>query len=223
MKTISIPVNDRPHLLAKCLASIRACPTWREWRIVFSCEPPVREVTEQQLVTTPNAHVSRNSTKLGCWSNTFLACELAYSLDSEFNLYVEDDIVISDDTLSMCDQFIALKKPGVIVLRRPFALEDQSKPSVINRCQSGLFGDGFAYPRHLWPKIRSAWFNSGDGHAMWDWAVERGISWMDQWRPFIPRAQNIGFYGTHAAGGTDPNRHSPCYSGPPVTQFTFAP
>jgi len=223
MKTISIPVNDRPHLLAKCLASIRACPTWREWTIVFSCEPPVKEATEQLMIATPGAHISRNSVKLGCWSNTFLACEIAHALGSTFNLYLEDDLVISPDTLRMCDAFIAEMKPGIIALRRPATSEDANQPSMIDRCKSGLFGDGFGFPRRLWIKIRAAWFDNGDGHPMWDWSVERGISWMDQWRPLIPRSTNIGLHGTHAAGAYDPNRHSPCYGGIPVSKFTFGP
>jgi len=221
LKTISIPVNNRPDLLARCLASIRACPTWREWRIVFSCEPTSNVAIEHQLITTPNAHISRNSVKLGCWSNTFLACEIAHALGSDFNLYLEDDLIISSDTLALCDYF-ADNAAGVLCLRTPES-RASDKPSTLMDIRGGLFGDGFAYHGNQWPSIRAGWFAATDNkHLMWDWCLERFLSENAQWRPLVSRSQNIGLHGTHAAGEYDPNRHSPCYSGTPVTKFVFS-
>lgn len=223
MKTISIPVNDRPHFLAKCLASIRACPTWREWKIVFCCEPPIKEATEQQLVTTPNAHICLNSTKLGCWANTFHAATVAMALGSELNLYLEDDYLITTDTLTMIDEWSKEKTEGVICLRRPHKEQKYEFPSVVEICRSGLFGCGFAWRSDMWPMIRMAWFEDCEvspGH-MWDISVAKALEFTDQWRPAVSRSFGIGIQGTHSVNGLDHNLFGPAYSGEPVNKFIF--
>lgn len=223
MKTISIPVNDRPKLLSKCLASIRACPTWREWRIVFSCEPPVREATEQLMIATPGALISRNAVKLGCWENTFHAASVAMAMGSTINLYLEDDYLITPDALTLVDQWDESGHDGVLCLRRWHGDQQFDKPSTVSPANNGLFGCGFAWRSKLWPRIRSGWFYPG---TMWDISIASYVwnTGILQWRPLVNRSNGIGLNGTHTLrGGADLNLFGPSYDGEPVTRFTFTP
>lgn len=221
MKTISIPTNDRIDTLSRCLASIQAAIGHEEWMLVFSCEPNQRVLDLIAGISWCQKMVSRNACKMGCWPNTFLAANFAMQLGSEFNLYLEDDIVISRDTLILADQFRRTNHK-VLALRRPEA-NLTNEPNTARVFSGGLFGDGFAWRKDLWPVIRSLWFQPSDtGFSMWDWSMEHGLrnQCIQQVRPCLNRSQNIGLVGTHQRG-FDPNRHSACYAGEPVTSFRF--
>lgn len=224
MKTISIPTNDRPDYLRRVLSSISRADRCEDWVIAFSCEPNV-EVRKFITSLSIPYYASFNSTRRGCWVNTFLAVDFAMSIGSDFNLYLEDDVVISPDALVLCDEFARqLNHKDVLVLRRPHDAQtdqiDRVTPVI-----SGLFGDGFAFSREMWPAIRAGWFS--DKMAMWDWSVQEYLISRSleivQWRPCVNRSQNIGVQGTHTTHGTDPNHFSPCYSGTPVKEFRFEP
>lgn len=223
MKTISIPVNDRPELLAKCLTSIRACPTWREWRIVFSCEPPVREATEQLMIATAGALISRNAVKLGCWENTFHAASVAMAMGSTLNLYLEDDYLITPDTLTLVDQWDASRHDGILCLRRWHGDQQFDKAAIASPASNGLLGCGFAWRSDLWEEVRSGWFHLAQ---MWDISLAAHLAdrHIHQWRPLVNRSHGIGINGTHTLhGGADLNLFGPAYSGEPITRFTFEP
>ena len=218
MKTISIPVNDRPHLLREVLSSIRANSGWRDWRIVFSCEPPVKEVTEQLMIGIHDALTSRNAVKLGCWANTFHAASVAMELGSELNLYLEDDYLISKDALALVDQWSQAVNGGVLCLRRPHEKQDSFLPRIVTPYQSGLFGCGFAWTAQDWPIVRKQWNTVA---PMWDIAME-GLP-LTQWRPLLNRSHGIGTTGTHSRNGDDLNLFGPAYEGEPVDKFIFLP
>lgn len=221
MKTISIPTNDRLNLLECCLESIRAAIGVDEWTLVFNCEPNQPVCDYVSRISWAPVYFNRNPVQMGCWVNTFLAANFAMSLGSDFNLYLEDDIIISRDALALTNQF--WKTPyHVLCLRRPEKVITK-EPDRVSAFKGGLLGDGFAWRKELWPVIRSLWFGrSHQGFSMWDWSLEDGMKAanISQCRPCMNRSQNIGISGTHQRG-YDPNRHSPCYGGPPVANFRF--
>lgn len=228
MKTISIPVNNRPDCLRAVLASIRACPTWRDWTIVFSCEPKQPHETDQLLRTIPKAIAANNPIKLGCWANTFAAAQLAMSAGSTINLYLEDDYLITPDTLTLVDQWSTSMCSGVLCLRRPHDSQDNSQISEVSPMTTGLFGCGFAWRSNLWNQVRSAWMaRDRDGnYAMWDISICEDLrrNKVMQWRPLVNRSHGIGLHGTHTHGsGADLNLFGPAYDGEPINKFYFIP
>lgn len=221
MNTISIPTNDRLPLLQKCLAALRAAMGIERWTLCFSCEPCDGALALIKAIDWAPVYVSCNTVKMGCWVNTFLAANFAMTVGSKLNLYVEDDIVVSPDALSLTEQFSA-SRYEVLALRRPDTTV-RPFPKEVARFQGGLFGDGFAWRSHTWLPIRAGWFAMAGkrGFSMWDWSMEYALSGITQARPLMHRSQNIGLQGTHQQG-YDPNRHSPCYAGPPVDHFNFS-
>lgn len=221
MQTISIPTNDRLPLLQKCLESLRAADGIDRWMIVFSCEPHYEVCDYVARLGWPRSYFSRNPVQMGCWENTFRAAQFAMALGSTLNLYLEDDIVVSKDTLTLAEQF-SHSPYEVLGLRRP---EATVRPSAerVEGFNGGLFGDGFAWRKEMWPVIREGWFmRAGErGYCMWDWSMEHALQRHRQARPLVNRSQNIGITGTHQRG-YDVNRHSPCYQGKPIERFVFA-
>lgn len=224
MKTISIPTNDRLELLMECLNSIRNAVGYKQWTIVFNCEPKQRVVDYVSRISWAPIYFHRNPCQMGCWVNTFLAANFAMSLGSDFNLYLEDDIVISRDALTLADQF-RKSRYQVLSLRRPEPYLSNF-PQRVSSFPGGLLGDGFAWRKEDWPTIRSLWFqrSSNGKYEMWDWSIEHGMKERNitQARPCLNRSQNIGLMsvGTHKQS-YDPHHHSACYSGEPITQFHF--
>lgn len=227
MKTISIPTNNRPELLQQCLEAILKCPENDDWTPVFSCEPHPEtiSVVERYSKRWKDARIWYNPVQMGIHTNTFLAPAFAMALYPEFNLYLEDDIVVAADALALCEQFRVSGLPGMVAFRRWHKTEDAGRPLDVQPNGHGLLGDGFAWHARDWPLIRRFWFYYQDGIPgdMWDWSV----SWaMDnvlrtpQWRPLVPRSQNIGIIGQNQRA-YDENRHSPCYGGTPVERFNF--
>lgn len=224
MKTISIPTNDRLDLLAQVIGSIQAAKGSEQWTLIFSCEPVQKVCDYVSRINWAPIYFSRNVCQMGCWVNTFLAANLAMSLGSDLNLYIEDDILISPDTLTMVDEFAKTRFP-ILALRRPEGTLSKD-PVLVKGFQGGLFGDGFAWRKAQWPLVRSCWFQPDHtgNFVMWDWSVESQLKLkrVPQVRPCMNRSQNIGIVGTHQHG-YDPNRHSPRYMGTPVQQFHFMP
>lgn len=222
MKTISIPTNDRLDLLSQTLESLRAAEGISSWVLVFTSEPNSDIDRLLDSIDWAPCYRSRNPCKMGCWENTFRAASYAMALGSELNLYLEDDIIVSADALTLAEQFARTAIP-ILALRRPEATLSQT-PTLVKPFAGGLLGDGFAWRSALWPTLRSLWFalDAKGRFSMWDWSVEDGLKRLNltQVRPCMNRSQNIGLVGTHQKS-FDPNRHSPCYSGPPVSRFIF--
>lgn len=168
--------------------------------------------------------VSINTWKRGCWINTFLAADLAMSLGSSLNLYLEDDYLITTDTLRMVDQWALTMNDGVLCLRRAHDRQDTNRPSDVAAERSGLFGCGFAWRAPVWPVIREAWFTRDfeNEYRMWDHSIAEGLRDVPQWRPMVNRSFGIGVNGTHSKNaGKDLNLFGPAYDGPPIKEFHF--
>lgn len=224
MKTISIPTNNRLDTLEKVLTSLRAAVGIENWTLVFSCEPcrPVQKWVKE--LDWMNKYILLNPVPVGCWKNTFSAVSTAMNLGSKLNLYLEDDVIVSPDALTLVDQFSEQGLPGIVCLRR-WDHTQGLDPTLVSPASHGLLGDGFAFTPALWPKIQADWFRTDGGGQMWDWALSYGLDQdkIPQWRPLMHRSQNIGTVGTHTAHGVDPNHFSPCYQGTPIDHFQFIP
>lgn len=223
MKTISIPVNNRPQCLSKALKSIGDCVGHENWLLIMQCEPAA-----QLPDFLPCRSVIRtNKNQLGCRLNTLMAVRAAYEAGSDWNLYTEDDVILSEDALTLCDAFAQEGREGVLVLRRWHETQDANAPESVRLAHHGLLGNGFFYHRSLVPFLERWWLRDDPrmGGAMWDWSVAFGMDEerICQWRPMVNRSQNIGSKGTHSTSAADPNHFGECYKGKPVSKFVFGP
>lgn len=227
MKTISMAVNNRPQLLRSVLESIRGAEGHENWTLVFSLEPGCLEC--QQMVGEVDwmeTRVSYNTFRLGCDVNTFMAADLAASFGSEFNLHLEDDILIAKDALLMAEAFMARPESrdrSIVALRRIY--EDFSDPCTLKPSHDGLLGCGFGYRTKFWHRwLRGWWLYYESLMPGYGWDLQ--MAWMlhshdfIQFRPLMNRSMNIGGAGGTHATGHDPYQASPMYSGL-VREFNF--
>lgn len=217
MNAIALPANNRPELLAQFLGSLSHCAGVEDWALVASCEPHATVIGLLEKFTACPVCVFRNAVQMGCRANTFLAALSAHRIGANFTLYVEDDLTLSRDALTLAGQFRRSGKPGVVALRRWAKTEDVSRPDDVTPACHGLLGDGFGWHRETWPLLQRFWFWFGDGVGgdMWDWSVSWGLDQhrVQQWRPLVQRSTNHGTNGTHSNQASDPNRCTPCYTG----------
>ncbi len=219
MKTVSIPCYNRPEYLHKVLRSIEAAEGHDGWMYIFSVDPSGHGIEMCNLLETfgHNSKVFYNPTRLGLTTNTWMAANHAWVLGSDFNVYLEEDDVISPDTFLMLDAF--MRHPfmdpdgSVICLRRKTEIADEVNS--LSCANDGLLGCGFAYFTTMWPKrLRPAWFRYYENMPgyEWDWSLDL---WMieqkiPQWRPHINRSQNIGLNGQNTDSEYNPHMHGPC-------------
>lgn len=224
MKTISIPTCNRVDNLKRCLDSIRAAQGHGEWVLVFASEPNQDVAELIKRTTWVPTYQFCNLIKLGCRLNTFMANAYAMALGSEFNLYLEDDLIISEDALVLARQFMQSSSEGILCLRR-WHDSQMPRPEIVEPSPHGLLGNGFAYRKRMWPTLAKYWFydSSRAGGKMWDWTVSLGLDdeGILQWRPMLNRSRSTGVFGTHTQNGLDLNHFGPLYTGNPVDHFTF--
>lgn len=218
MKTISIPTNDRPDYFQRVVDSILAAEGAKEWTLAIASEPcvEIRQMVRRMALNMglDRVEIRENPKKQGCRKNTFLAVQFAKDLGSDFNLYLEEDTVISPDALTLCDQWLEKHLPGVLCLRRWHTAQDLNRPNeVVIQNNQGLLGDGFAFGMDLFPFLEKWWFldDPKAGGKMWDWSVDYGLNLenIPQWRPLVNRSRNIGVSGTHTSTDQDLNRFGP--------------
>jgi hypothetical protein len=231
MKTISIPVYNRPHYLRRMLESIKVQPEVKDYTLVFSLDPGCAEVMQMvRHVDWAPFILSANAVRRGQRLNTFLAIDTAFNVGSEFNVYAEDDYVFSPDALALADAFQSSehsKKDLMLAFRR--ANQDLSASDTVRKTGSGdgLMGAGFCCRPHAFP-VLSKWWLHYDSSFMWTncWDVSIGCMIVKEgltvWRPMVNRSQHIGQTGENTRPGTfdNPGLNGPCFSGR-VDNFIF--
>lgn len=174
-------------------------------------------------VTFCETHIRTNKEKKGCRANTHAAVQFAHDLGSDFNVYVEDDIIVSRDALTLADAFHDSRESGVLVMRRWHTTQELDKPDIVKPDFHGLLGNGFAWNRDMHSFLTGHWFVNTPKLPMWDWSVDAGLANARVlcWRPMVNRTTSIGVHGTHCTNSLDQNLFGPMYEGEPVTQFKF--
>lgn len=221
MKTISMPICNRPEYLTRVLQSLREAIGHEEWTLIFSAEPGCPKVREiAQAVDFMPFYYHQNTFRMGCDGNTFMAAELAWLAGSEFNIHLEDDIIIGWDTLNMAEWFRRNQPEEMSILAFRRSQEDRSKPNILRHAGEGLLGCGFAWATRHWEHHLRGWWHYWEPEMPafgWDLQLhytfnKKGVQ---QFRPMANRSQHIGYFGgahTHAST-YDPNLGGPRYQG----------
>lgn len=225
MKTISLATNNRPHYLQQCLDALKACPGVEDWLLVVSQEPNLDCFEMISKINWMPVNFFRNTICRGCNVNTFLAIETAFRLGSVYNLYLEDDIVLSPDALTLATQW-GLENREPMALRR--RVQDLNAPTEVRLSdEEGLLGCGFVCAYIHWPYLREHWFEMNPKEyngETWDLALGDALlkSGTKLWRPMINRSRHIGVVGTHTRAETYDNEplSGPNYQGC-ENQFLF--
>src|SRR3989304_9430081 len=102
MKTLTITAHNRPARLERMLQSLVVCNP-HEYRAFVRCEPGCMASPAIVRKYLPKAKIHVNGKKLGVRENPYQVLSDAFQAGSEFNLYLEEDLVLSPDALALAD------------------------------------------------------------------------------------------------------------------------
>src|SRR3990172_790580 len=115
MKTISLPVYRRPDTLKKALDAIRSNKT-EGYTLYVSAEPGPPEVLDLiKKIDWIEVRLRQNALQRGLNDNICSTIQWAFEEGSEFNITVEDDVVLAPDALDLAEWFRKLPERGEYV------------------------------------------------------------------------------------------------------------
>lgn len=216
MRTITMICYDRPGYLRQAVAAIRAnAPASLGFDSVHIFAEPKHSPEMRQLLASIECDdtgvpffVHRNSVKLGVDANGFQALSFVFdTLQSDFNVHIEEDVVISPDALAMCVRYqFNADDPTVLC----YCLHNHAgeKPMTGNielvKREYGFSPYGWAATRFNWQTwLKPEWFTnrwSPDGKERygWDWSLNFHSQYTRTAHVLVPvvsRATTIGEFG----------------------------
>ncbi len=212
MKYICVASSNRMGYFMQMLVSLGNNDT-NGWQLLVRQEPSSSMTSDLiKLATERFGGISQmNAHQEGAEANTFKVCEEAMNLEADALLYLDDDMVLSPDALTLCNWYLGLPHPpeyaGLCLCNEA---SDPARPYTISDKDTwrGLVGQGFCYTPEQWKDFvrpnfwedNKAWAGHGYDWALSCRAQELGRIFL---RPHLSRSQHIGVVGLHgAAAGT---------------------
>lgn len=214
---ICMPVYNRPDYLNQVFSALCKCEGLDKYQIFISAEPNQPEVMKvinwvKNTGIIPITCVVNDVTK-GCNENCRNAFQLGFDgTDSDFVVYVEDDIVLAKDALCFAEWAINEFKEDESFFsagmyqqqRKGFVLNPLDIPKSFFR--GALTPWGVAMPRKSFEKSRN-WFTDNIHELNTTWDVKFSLHMADEMlyevSPVISRSQNIGKVGFQSVGKTE--------------------
>lgn len=214
IKTITIPVNNRPNYLKKTLLSI-VKNDLNGWKIFFCIEPSkysniMVNLIKEIIADRTSYQIKINVKKKGIEKNTYASLYTAFRAGSKLNIYLEDDIVISPDVPRLADWYCKQNHKSIMCLNLLYGAcgginhiskdfpEYIIKTKQFNSC-------GFILSDKQWlTYFKPYWFDYSHGFTNkdrnpmlgWDWAVFKHNLKEDKnlfvLQPLLARANHIG-------------------------------
>lgn len=195
MKTITIPVFRRPLYFAQAMNSIRRAEP-RDYVLFVGIEPGCEDI---RLLANSIDWIDRviveNHKRLGVnWNNRNII-DKAMKDGSEFNVHLEEDVVISPDAFDLADWYRSrVGQEGDICMGFVSYNSDPSRPLDILRTHSftplGWCTTPTAWNSFFVPN----WMNDKRG---WDWSINESMKRCNSrsYHPALSRSNHIGREG----------------------------
>lgn len=196
MKTITVTAWRRPQYLMQIVSDL-AKNTCDDWRLYCAIEPGNRQTLQVcQRINFVETVIIQNPKRLGVRDNPFSVLTRAFNDGSDVNIYLEEDITISQDVTSIADWYL---ENGNTASELCAALHVKSRtpddPLVLQR-QNVFSALGLIMLRDQWKKhIQPNWYSDGRG---WDWAIHEYLNSkkkLSTLAPRLSRSTHIGLYG----------------------------
>lgn len=200
MKTITLTATNRPHYLKILLDSLRA-NNLSGYTLYCSVEPGDKEVFSMcsKINFVPTV-ITLNHRKRGVRDNPFKILSLVFDSGSDFNVYLEDDIILSPDALNLANWYSTRINSNCLCGLFFNYGSDISKPTIIRKVRD-FNALGFVLNKDSWyKKFSPMWYSDNRG---WDWSI---VSYLLRtpdlycYQPITGRSNHIGRVGgVHAS------------------------
>mgnify|MGYP004448153811 CR=1 FL=1 len=158
MKTITSTHYNRPTCTKLMLDHLAKCDGIEDYKVIC-CVEPVNDIIPDLIESHPlNTELVVNDRLLGLWSNKKKALSLGFG-ESDYVIHVEDDILLSKDSLSMFESCYNLKDDETIFTVTAFGR--------------------FEPDDNIVPDNVKLQVNRNKWYTPWGWAT-----WKDRWNSF---------------------------------------
>ena len=215
MKTITITAHNRPQYLKQVLESLKQNDLRGYDKLYCALEPGCPENVELcKKIDFIQKEIVVNSTKLGVRINPFNILSHVFDLGSDFNVYLEDDSILSPDAFTLANfyQKHPMSRTSLCMCFYNYN-SDETKPEKIV-VASDFVALGFALTRSQWKEYFQKYWNDEEfrkeqkidmgGIGGWDWCI-RAVMKCFHLYPYAPafnRSMHIGREGTHCDAQT---------------------
>jgi hypothetical protein len=207
MKTITLTVSGRPQYLRPMLASLEKNDLAGYEYLKINIEPGNEEVVDicNNIKFIPTK-IQINASNFGVRLNPFEALKYVFMDGSDFNVYLEDDILLSPSAFKLANfhyrEFANSEHVAACSFHNYQSRPDKDVVEMI----SEFVAIGFSLTKTSWKKyFRPYWFDDGIaeeqqiGGIGWDWSIRAVIKKfnLQVMTPFYSRTTHIGEVGTH--------------------------
>lgn len=206
MKTISISAYNRPAYLKQTLDSLHR-NNLSGYHIFFTLEPGNKAVESLcKGFRHENKDILINKTRLGVEKNINLSIQRAFLSGSDFNVHIEDDVVLSGDAMDLANWFLGLNTRDKYLALGFFNFHSTKERNNIVIPHDGITSGiknapfytlGWACSKFQWDTyISPRWF----GQNSWDYNMASAFLPPHNLRQLIPaisRSKHIGKIGVH--------------------------
>ncbi len=205
MKTITLPVANRPQYLKELLDSLRR-NNLDEFKLFCGIEPKNDEVLNLcKNIDFVDKTIIINKKKLGVRKNPYNIIQTAFNTGSQFNIHLEDDLIVSPDMINLANWYYDTFQLNstLYTVYGLFAYDSNpGKPDQIIEI-SRFDGYGWCCFKQNWNQLfKKYWFNDSLGKKYykkkgWDWAIQGAFKEFElkALKPILSRTNNIGREG----------------------------
>lgn len=227
MKTMTLTATNRPDGLRQTLDSLAKNAHLDEY-VLFCAVEPVQTAAGQEVrkicqeIDFMKKSVVLNPRILGVKDNPFAIQKRVFDIGSEFNIYLEDDVVLSPDAIELCEWYrqrpdlhtgmcLNLYNPDESDASRPVEVVKGKRFSSLN----------YATTRDQWRKhFEPNWYKNRLG---WDYSIVDTLNQpgMFNTMPALSRSHHIGLEGIHYRKAQHDSQylHNPWHQGPAPSNY----
>lgn len=232
MKTMTLTVANRPEYLERMLQSLRRCQGVEDYVLYVGAEPMNTLCVQLvQNIDWMAVHLRVHGKKLGIRHNPYETINRAFREGSEFNLYLEDDIVLSPDAVQLANWYTNLPDfedyLALCLLRYD---SDPTRPTDI------LYGTreggtrfsalGLGMSRKSWIELFAPhWFNDarskellGETNVGWDYTVTTTLRTQPELQFLVPALSRSNHIGRDGGVHCLPKWHDEMFADLPINE-----
>jgi hypothetical protein len=240
MRAITITGWRRPHLFRTLLRSL-AANDLREWDIFIQLEPSefVEDfrIAAAEILSATSTSIVVNPERLGVRTNPYRLLSRAFNEGADFVLYLEEDLLLSDDVTALALWYAENHRPEWMSLSLLSGgcgsqgfISDRNYPEILFTGKS-FNSLGFVVRRdEWWRHVHPAWFADqptfyniqGEKMSGWDWSVYRHLFSTPGLYSLQPAAARATHTGREGGVHCTPEWHDTSFEGLELAEASTA-
>lgn len=195
----------------------------RGYEIFVRAEPGCPDCVTLVREALPHAHIEVNRSRLGVRVNPYQVLLDAFLAGSQFNVYLEDDLILAPDAFFLADWFRKNARPDMLCLNFLNYESRADHPAALVLRTAAFNALGLCMTRSAWEAhFQPQWFRDEPGNPStgWDWSIHRHLlvdSALFTVQPLLSRSNHTGRYGTYCR----PTFHDRTFSGLAVSSHVL--